>query len=203
MADSNLGEVLAIDRRVYDTGVVALNEYLNTSLFTSDTTQPLCIRRVGDIVYVWGRIKSANTFEISNTINILTKQLPTEFHSITSVEIAGEFVQNGNTGIFVFSDGNIGVRKQGLTVSSNSTLTICGSYVAKDLDLVEINYGMNINLLNYFYPVDSYYETKNANFDPNVTWGGTWELITRDVVTVTTDDTAMTYPTVYRWHRTT
>lgn len=29
-------------------------------------------------------------------------------------------------------------------------------------------------LLNLFYPVGSYYETSDANFDPNVSWGGTW-----------------------------
>lgn len=29
-------------------------------------------------------------------------------------------------------------------------------------------------LLDVFYPVGSYYETDNANFDPNTAWGGTW-----------------------------
>ena len=33
-----------------------------------------------------------------------------------------------------------------------------------------------IALVNIFYPVGSYYETSNNNFDPNVDWGGTWEL---------------------------
>ena len=28
------------------------------------------------------------------------------------------------------------------------------------------------------YPVGSYYETSDASFDPNVTWGGTWSLET-------------------------
>ena len=31
-------------------------------------------------------------------------------------------------------------------------------------------------LLDFFYPVGSYYETSDTTFDPNVTWGGTWEL---------------------------
>lgn len=30
--------------------------------------------------------------------------------------------------------------------------------------------------IDFFYPVGSYYETSNADFDPNVTWGGTWIL---------------------------
>ena len=29
-------------------------------------------------------------------------------------------------------------------------------------------------LLNLFYPVGSYYETSDINFDPNISWGGTW-----------------------------
>ena len=31
-------------------------------------------------------------------------------------------------------------------------------------------------LLDFFYPVGSYYETSNTSFDPNTSWGGTWEL---------------------------
>lgn len=29
---------------------------------------------------------------------------------------------------------------------------------------------------NIFYPVGSYYETTDTTFNPNTTWGGTWEL---------------------------
>lgn len=29
---------------------------------------------------------------------------------------------------------------------------------------------------NIFYPVGSYYETTDSTFNPNTTWGGTWEL---------------------------
>ena len=32
--------------------------------------------------------------------------------------------------------------------------------------------------LDLYYPVGSIYQTSNANFDPNITFGGTWELIT-------------------------
>ena len=31
-------------------------------------------------------------------------------------------------------------------------------------------------LLNFFYPVGSYYETSDATFNPNTAWGGTWVL---------------------------
>lgn len=38
--------------------------------------------------------------------------------------------------------------------------------------------------IDFFYPVGSYYETSNADFDPNVTWGGTWALETEGQVHV-------------------
>ena len=31
--------------------------------------------------------------------------------------------------------------------------------------------------LDFFYPVGSFYETSNVNFNPNLVWGGTWEPI--------------------------
>lgn len=39
--------------------------------------------------------------------------------------------------------------------------------------------------LDTFYPVGSYYETSDTSFDPNVSFGGTWSLVTAG-----------------RWHRT-
>ena len=34
-----------------------------------------------------------------------------------------------------------------------------------------------VDLLNFFYPVGSIYETSNSSFNPNTTWGGTWVKI--------------------------
>lgn len=31
-------------------------------------------------------------------------------------------------------------------------------------------------IINIMCPVGTYYETSDLNFDPNVMWGGTWEL---------------------------
>ena len=31
-------------------------------------------------------------------------------------------------------------------------------------------------MLDFFYPIGSCYETKNSTFNPNISWGGTWEL---------------------------
>jgi hypothetical protein len=30
--------------------------------------------------------------------------------------------------------------------------------------------------VDFFYPIGSYYETSDANFNPNTAWGGTWVL---------------------------
>lgn len=42
--------------------------------------------------------------------------------------------------------------------------------------------GSSTNILDY-YPIGSYFTTKNDDFDPNVLWGGEWELDTNGRVT--------------------
>lgn len=38
--------------------------------------------------------------------------------------------------------------------------------------------------LDKYYPVGSYYETSDINFDPNVSWGGTWLQDTEGLSTI-------------------
>ena len=40
------------------------------------------------------------------------------------------------------------------------------------------------NIIDIVYPVGSYYETSDTTFNPNTTWGGTWELETDGTVLV-------------------
>ena len=40
-----------------------------------------------------------------------------------------------------------------------------------------IEFLLNKVALDYAHPVGSFFETSNASFDPNVTWGGTWVLL--------------------------
>lgn len=40
------------------------------------------------------------------------------------------------------------------------------------------------SLLDFFYPVGTYYETSNTSFDPNVSWGGTWKRDTQGLTTI-------------------
>ena len=34
------------------------------------------------------------------------------------------------------------------------------------------------SLIDFFYPVGSYYETSDTTFNPNISWGGTWSKVT-------------------------
>lgn len=53
--------------------------------------------------------------------------------------------------------------------SCNMDATFKQSVTVKD------NNNVLRSLIDLFYPVGSYYETSDENFNPNVTWGGTWE----------------------------
>ena len=55
---------------------------------------------------------------------------------------------------------------------------------AKDMN--EIKKAIN----DLIRPVGSYYETSDTSFDPNVTWGGTWELETDGTVLVSKSTTS-------------
>ncbi len=63
----------------------------------------------------------------------------------------------------------------------NST-TLTGNKTLSDL-------GLTTEILNIFYPVGSYYETSDVNFDPNVSWSGTtWVLEAEGQVHVSGSD---------------
>ena len=51
-------------------------------------------------------------------------------------------------------------------------------------------------LFDFFYPVGSYYETSDSSFDPNITWGGTWEKDSAGRVTVAQDTADASFDTI-------
>lgn len=55
---------------------------------------------------------------------------------------------------------------------------------------------INSAIMDLFYPVGTYYETSNIDFDPNVAWGGTWVLDSQGKVTVSQDTTDSDFATV-------
>ena len=55
--------------------------------------------------------------------------------------------------------------------------------------------GTNLNsmqqlLVNLIYPIGTYYETSNVDFDPNTAWGGTWILENDGTVLVSKSNVA-------------
>ena len=62
-----------------------------------------------------------------------------------------------------------------------ATVATSGSY--NDLT----NKPTTMDFINIVYPVGSYYETSDASFDPNVSWGGTWVEDTAGRVLVAND----------------
>lgn len=55
---------------------------------------------------------------------------------------------------------------------------------------------INSAIMDLFYPVGTYYETSNIDFDPNVAWGGTWVLDSQGKVTVSQDTTDSDFDTL-------
>ena len=54
----------------------------------------------------------------------------------------------------------------------------------------------DLGLIDFFYPVGSYYETSDTAFDPNTTWGGTWVKDSAGMVTVAQDTTQTEFDTI-------
>lgn len=62
-------------------------------------------------------------------------------------------------------------------IESNIPLILQSLEVTGILNFTALNYGAKKVLLDFFYPVDTIYETRNVNFNPNTAWGGTWERL--------------------------
>jgi hypothetical protein len=56
--------------------------------------------------------------------------------------------------------------------------------------------GVNGKLLDFIYPVGSYYETSDTSFNPNTAWGGTWLEDTKGRVTVALDSEDTDFDTI-------
>ena len=56
--------------------------------------------------------------------------------------------------------------------------------------------GFNGKLLDFIYPVGSYYETSDTSFNPNTSWGGTWIEDSKGRVTVALDSNDIDFDTI-------
>ena len=86
----------------------------------------------------------------------------------------------------ILGSGNISVTSSGTSVPTVNKIAQFDSTAhmnSTDMTSQEVsdfvgNLGYTFNLIDVFYPVGSYYETSDASFDPNITWGGTWSKVT-------------------------
>lgn len=70
-----------------------------------------------------------------------------------------------------------------------------GFFCNMDAHFVDANSVMRA-LFDFVYPVGSYYETSDTAFNPNVTWGGTWEQVESGRFLQATTDTSKVGDTV-------
>ena len=56
--------------------------------------------------------------------------------------------------------------------------------------------GLSDKLLNFVYPIGSYYETSDSSFNPNTSWGGTWVEDSKGRVLVALDENDNDFNTI-------
>ena len=64
-----------------------------------------------------------------------------------------------------------------------------GEANAIPINAANLNYNFN-ELINMLHPVGEFYETSDSSFNPNVSWGGTWELESDGTVLVSKSSTS-------------
>ncbi len=77
-----------------------------------------------------------------------------------------------------------------VALNENPDIPLINKITAGDMN--EIKNAIN----NLIYPVGTYYETSDTSFDPNVTWGGTWQLDSAGRVTVSHDANDSDFDTI-------
>ncbi len=72
----------------------------------------------------------------------------------------------------------IGNNSYAMAIDDNSILANSPFFTIDWLGRIKCgDYSGNFKtIFDIFYPIGSYYETSDANFNPNTNWGGTWEL---------------------------
>lgn len=115
------------------------------------------------------------------THTLTVNEMPTHTHNsgaitsnIGSGSYNGTYLQQGNTGSWMQSKG-------GDQSHNNMQPYIVTNYIIKAKNNSPTETAL-LPMLDMFYPVGSYYETSDSTFNPNATWGGTWELETEGLV---------------------
>lgn len=137
----------------------------------------------GDVTDGTGNVLSAK----ANTSSLATVATTGNYNDLSNTP-SDEFFVNGDTGA-------------GTQILGGEMYFTGGDFIdttASDQNgESEITIGCNkSSLLDFFYPVGSYYETSNTTFNPNTAWGGTWVEDTAGYVTVAQDTTQTEFDTI-------
>ena len=168
------------------------NIWIGTSLSTTVgsftlnsgwTGDEIEVKQFGDVVMLKGYfIKSGGTGTNEIAIGSISGvSLPTS-HVRFRIGAGNAAYNATNSGYGILAkSGQLSVKLS----SSQTTVTVELTYIAAH------STGGYKYLIDMFYPVGSYYETSDANFNPNAAWGGTWSkltkhnIITKNVTNVT------------------
>lgn len=125
-----------------------------------------------------GRALLQPTVSGNNTVVSASGAIKTATESIFSdgvsgaLEISGSSITSAYRSPINFNASNSNsIYGNSTTVQPNTTIT---NYIIKAKSALSENQSQ----LDFFYPVGSCYETSDSTFNPNIKWGGTWELKT-------------------------
>lgn len=100
-------------------------------------------------------------------------EMPSHNHSGSTLGWTPSNMGSGNA-FRAVTDGSTNNTGGGQAHNNMQPYLVCNYIIkAKDTSTSETTL---LSMVDYFYPVGSYYETSDSTFDPNVTWGGTWSL---------------------------
>lgn len=119
-------------------------------------------------------------------ITLSVNQIPSHSHTTgISGSVAGSYNSGGSSAQVSFNQ-TVGV-STGLTgggqAHDNMQPYLTTNYIIKAKN-PSVTSGQQLQAMELFYPVGSYFETSDSTFDPNVEWGGTWtsESYSNDII---------------------
>jgi len=205
----NIGARLTLDPNTNtlsaDDQSITLEPTTGTST-TSGMTQAAITQAIADAVA--GGTSSLATVATSGSYNDLidtptvdTALSTTSTNAVTNSAITTEMNKKANSDdlALVATSGSYNDLNDKPTIPSKVTDLTDASDYAKNDDLATVATTGSYNdltdkpgssieaITDYFYPVGSYYETSDTDFDPNVSWSGTWVLDSQGRVTVSQD----------------
>lgn len=101
-------------------------------------------------------------------------EMPSHNHSGSTLGWTPSNMGSGNA-FRAVTDGSTNNTGGGLAHNNMQPYLVCNYIIkAKDTSTSETTL---LSMVDYFYPVGSYYETSDDTFNPNTVFGGTWEKV--------------------------